>query len=130
MFVILWTAAQEQEALTIIRALVEQHLIACGTVLPGARSIYCWQGKIEESQEVQCILKTEEGHQERVLETIRKMGSYSNPEFLCLPVEWASPEYAQWVNEHLEERRPSLNLPIQKRSCCSGHHHQTPCGSN
>ena len=50
--VILTTVASDEEAVKLVRALLERRLIACGTLLPGARSLYRWQGKLADEHEV------------------------------------------------------------------------------
>ena len=42
----------------IVKDLVERRLIACGTVIPGAVSVYRWNGAIEETSEALLLLKT------------------------------------------------------------------------
>ena len=101
MLLILWTTPTEEEAMTLLQGLLERHWIACGTMLPGARSLYVWQGKIEKAQEVQCLLKTHIGYQERILDYLRQHGSYANPEFLCFTSDWGSHAYEAWAAEHL-----------------------------
>ena len=41
-----------------MRSLLERRLIACGTIVPGARSLYRWKGKIADESEVMVYLKT------------------------------------------------------------------------
>jgi len=52
---ILSTFPQESRAAEVIRSLLGEGLIACGSLLPGLRSIYLWKGKIEEEREVQIV---------------------------------------------------------------------------
>ena len=59
--VVLTTIATADEAVALIRGLLERRLIACGTVQPGARSIYRWEGKIADEQEAVVMLKTRSG---------------------------------------------------------------------
>ena len=47
-----------EEALAIARRLVEERLAACGNVLPGAVSVYRWQGAVQEAGEAALVLKT------------------------------------------------------------------------
>ena len=44
------TVETEVEAEKIGRALVEERLAACINIIPGMRSIYRWQGKLEQGQ--------------------------------------------------------------------------------
>ena len=49
--VVLTTIANEEEAVALIRELLDRRLIACGTVQPGARSLYRWEGKVADEKE-------------------------------------------------------------------------------
>src|SRR5205823_6357475 len=50
--VALTTLASEADARALVTALLGDRLIACGTLLPGGRSLYRWQGKMTEESEV------------------------------------------------------------------------------
>jgi len=50
--VVLTTVTSEDEAMTLVRALLDRRLIACGTMLPGARSLYRWEDRIADEPEV------------------------------------------------------------------------------
>jgi periplasmic divalent cation tolerance protein len=104
--VVFVTAASSDEAATIARALVEEHLAACVNVVPGIRSFFWWEGRLQEANETLLVMKT---HRERygALEArVRSLHSYSVPEILALPVESGSPDYVAWVREsvHAEGR--------------------------
>src|SRR5437667_246672 len=58
-FVVLTTLASEADARALVTALLADRLIACGTLLPGGRSLYRWQGKMTEEAEVVVLLKTD-----------------------------------------------------------------------
>ena len=56
--IILASYDNEVEATAMVRDLIEDRLIACGNILPGMRSIYCWEGEVQEEEEVLVMLKT------------------------------------------------------------------------
>ena len=53
-FLVYVTVPHEREALDLARMLVEARLAAGVNVLPGARSVYRWQGEVREAGE--CLL--------------------------------------------------------------------------
>lgn len=94
---VLITAPEEETARRIARALVEERLAACVNLLPGVRSIYRWQGAVEEATEVLLIAKT---HAERVAALaarVRALHPYELPEVVTLPVTDGSEAYLRWV---------------------------------
>ena len=48
MLIVFTTFAKEEDAAKVVRALVEERLAACGSILPNARSLYRWEGKIAD----------------------------------------------------------------------------------
>jgi len=94
---VLTTAPDRETATTIARALVERSLAACANLLPGARSIYRWKGRIEESDEILLVLKTT---QSRIAELERALGDlhpYDVPEFVVLTPAHVGAEYLAWL---------------------------------
>jgi periplasmic divalent cation tolerance protein len=96
--VVLTTVASDDEALRLVRALLDRRLIACGTVLPGARSIYRWQGKIADEREVIVLLKTRSARLEALKEAFAELHPYNVPELLALSVEAGLDRYLEWIN--------------------------------
>ena len=80
-----------------VRAIVEEKLAACGTILPGAESIYHWQGKVETSAEVLVIWKTTIGCYPRLEQRIRALHPYEVPEIVTVLATDGLPAYLRWV---------------------------------
>ena len=59
--VIFITAPNEDEAALIARSLVESRLAACANIIRNIRSIYTWQGNIQDDSEVLMMVKTRKG---------------------------------------------------------------------
>ncbi len=78
---------------------VESQLAACVNLLPGAESIYRWEGKTERSQEVLAVLKTTRGRLPELESSLRELHPYDLPEFLILSPEGGSAEFLQWVRK-------------------------------
>lgn len=96
---IFWTCKDSEEAETISCSLLDQHLIACASILPSVRSIYRWEGKIEQGTETKVILKTQSKHFTAICDYIQKHGSYQVPEISEVKIQEANPEYAAWLGE-------------------------------
>jgi len=99
--IVLTTAPTREEAERLGRSLVEERLAACATLLPGAQSIYRWEGKIESTPETLLLLKTEAGRLEELEARIHALHSYATPEFLVLRVDAGSRAYLDWLSECL-----------------------------
>ena len=97
--VILVTAASEQEAEKIGRALVEAGLVACANILPRIRSIFFWDGRITEEHECLMLLKSRAGLFEDVAAKVKSLHSYSVPEIIALPIMRGSLDYLAWIRE-------------------------------
>lgn len=103
--VVLTTVANVEEAAGLIRALVERRLVACGTMLPGARSIYRWEGKIADEHEVVILLKTRAAQLDSLEVAFGELHPYRVPELLALPVASGLGKYLGWI-----EAETSLTL--------------------
>ena len=96
--VVLTTVASEDEAIHLVRALLDRRLIACGTVLPAGRSLYRWQGKIADEKEFVVMLKTRSARMETLTTAFGELHPYKVPELLALPVASGLEKYLDWIN--------------------------------
>jgi periplasmic divalent cation tolerance protein len=81
------------------RRLVEDGLAACGNIVPGVRSIYRWQGEVEEGSEALVILHTRHGLVERIVERANDEHPDDTPQVLAVPTTGAHPGYRDWLLE-------------------------------
>lgn len=95
--VVLTALASDADARALVTALVAARLVACGTLLPGARSIYRWEGKLTEEDEVVVLLKTDASKWEALCAAVRERHPYQVPELLALPVERGLDRYLSWL---------------------------------
>ena len=98
--VVLTTFGNAEEAAQAVRILVEEKLAACGTLLPGARSIYVWEGKVEDTEEVVVILKTSGGKFAALEDRLKALHPYDTPEIIGLDPAAVSSDYARWVTDN------------------------------
>src|SRR4051812_40042183 len=96
--VVLTTLSNEEEAVKLVRELLDRRLIACGTVTPGVRSLYRWQGKIADEREVLVLLKTRSARIEQLQSAFRELHPYKVPELLALSVDSGLEKYLEWIN--------------------------------
>ena len=101
--VVLTTAANPDEAARLGRALVEERLAACASLIPGVESIYRWQGKVETAAETLLLLKTGPDQLEALEARLRELHSYETPEFLVLKVDAISQPYLEWLVASLRQ---------------------------
>ncbi len=95
--VVLVTAPSAEQAAALARALVEARLAACGNVVPGLRSIYRWEGKVQDDAEALLVLKTTRARFEALRDRVLALHPYEVPEVLALPVEAGSARYLAWI---------------------------------
>jgi len=99
------TAASHTEALAIGRTLVAERLAACANVLPGVRSVYRWQGKVEEGDEAVLVAKTRAGLSGRLVDRVKSLHSYTCPAIVTLPILEGNPDYLAWIAAETMEQR-------------------------
>jgi len=100
---LLTTTGSEDEAAAIAAALIERRLAACVQISGPIKSIYRWQGEIENAKEWQCVAKTKASHWDAVEATIREKHSYEEPEIIATPIAAGSPGYLRWIDESLSD---------------------------
>ena len=97
--VVMTTVASTEEAVTLIKALLERRLIACGTLLPGARSLYRWEGKLADEGEVVVLLKSRSARLDALEMAFSQLHPYKLPELLAVPVVGGLARYLEWIND-------------------------------
>ena len=97
--VVFITTSGEDEAANIARALVEGRLAACVNIVRNLRSIYSWQGKVEDESEVLMLVKTQKKLFHSLSQKVRELHSYSVPEIIALPIVEGSEDYLKWLKE-------------------------------
>ena len=92
------TAGSEEEAAGIGRTLIEERLAACVNILP-VRSVYRWEGSIQDEAEVVAFIKTRSSLAEKVIERVKSLHSYEVSCIVVLPIKQGNPDYLQWIEE-------------------------------
>ncbi len=93
------TFPHTEEAARIAEQLVTGKLAACANILPAVRSIYRWQGKLEDASETMVLFKTTQNRFADFQRSLRELHSYEVPEIVAFRVADGLPEYLAWVSE-------------------------------
>jgi len=99
--VVLTTLGDADAARAFVAALVQARVIACGTLLPGATSIYRWEGELKEEAEVVVLLKTDAARWDDLCAAVRERHPYQVPELLALPVTQGLDLYLSWLTSEV-----------------------------
>jgi periplasmic divalent cation tolerance protein len=86
----------------LARALVESRAAACVNVLSAGRSIYRWQGRVEQAEEIPLLIKSTAANYAAVEEIVRAQHPYDVPELLALPITHGLPAYLDWLAQETE----------------------------
>lgn len=86
-------------AARLAEALVEEHLAACVTCLPGATSVYRWEGSVQRDAEVALMIKTTAERLANLSARIEDLHPYEVPEVIAVPVAGGSERYLAWVGQ-------------------------------
>ena len=91
------TFPSDEEAARIARILVEERLAACANILGPCRSIYRWQGRIEDGAEVAALFKTDAAKADALIGRLAELHSYDLPAATVWPIAASTPGFAKWV---------------------------------
>jgi periplasmic divalent cation tolerance protein len=99
--ILLTTCSDRESSEVIVRQLLGESLIACGTILPGATSLYLWKEKVEEASEMVLLMKTDQERSNQCMRRLQDLHPYDVPEIILLEPKAVSAPYASWVREVL-----------------------------
>lgn len=101
---VITTLPDANSAHRLATALVEQRLAACVNILAPCRSVYRWQGRIEDAAEVPLLIKTTGARFAALEAAIRAAHPYELPEVVAVGIDRGSPEYLAWVAAETADR--------------------------
>lgn len=93
------TVPNEEEGVKIARSLVEEKLAGCINIVKDIRSIYSWQGKIEDEPELLLIVKSQRHLFNKLKDKVKELHSYTVPEIIAIPIIEGSEDYLNWLQE-------------------------------
>ncbi|ADY02248.1 MAG: divalent-cation tolerance protein CutA [Vulcanisaeta sp.] len=99
--VVLVTVPNRDVGVEIARSLINNKLAACVNVIDGLRSIYYWEGRVEENNETLLIIKSRRDRLNDLVRYIRERHPYKVPEIIALPIIGGLDDYLRWIGETL-----------------------------
>lgn len=99
--VVVLVTTPPDNASSIAHHLVEKRLAACVNIIPEVRSVYRWEGNVEEDGECLLVIKTTGRMYEAVSRAVREIHPYSVPEVISLPVTDGYDGYLRWVEQNV-----------------------------
>jgi periplasmic divalent cation tolerance protein len=97
------TVGTEDEANRLARELVSRRHAGCVNIVPVARSVYRWKGKVCEDSEYLLIIKSTADEYPAIEVAIRELHSYELPEILAFTVSDGEPEFLNWIFESVSK---------------------------
>jgi uncharacterized protein involved in tolerance to divalent cations/8-oxo-dGTP pyrophosphatase MutT (NUDIX family) len=107
------TAGSAEEAEQLAQTLVGEKLAACVNRIKSVRSVYRWQGQIEQSDEELLIIKTRKELFSALEKRVREVHSYSVPEVIALPIIAGSAGYLSWLRNQVASDTAPLDENVR-----------------
>lgn len=89
----------EKDAEHLSKMLVQERVCACVKIVSGVKSIFWWQGKIDQASEVMLVITTKEALYGKLKALIKNNHPYSVPEIVSFKMDQVNPEYLEWLNK-------------------------------
>jgi len=105
----LTTCPEREGALVLARALVDEGLAACINIVPGAVSLYRWQGAVEQADELQLFIKTTQAQLVTLKARVCDLHPHDVPELIVLQVADGLPAYLGWVVASVRTEAPEAS---------------------
>ena len=102
--VVLMTAPTQAKARDMAAIAIGEGLAACANLVPGATSIYEWEGELTEDSEVMVFFKTTQAQFARLRDRMLELHPYDVPELVSLSVDDGHVDYLNWVISATESR--------------------------
>ncbi len=97
--VVLVTVPDVETGVKIARELVSSRLVACVNIIKDVKSIFLWEGKVDEASEALLVMKTRLDKMDEVVRRVKELHPYQVPEIIALPIVYGLESYLKWIDE-------------------------------
>ncbi len=101
MKLLICTVGNEREAKRLSEVLVKEKLAACVNINSDVQSVYRWKDSIEKDNEALLLIKSTDEREKELINRIKDLHSYDNPEILSFDVSDGSENYIEWVENNV-----------------------------
>ncbi len=98
------TVSKDEIARKLAHSIVEARLGACVNIIPNIRSVYEWESKIQEDEEIILMIKTRREIVPQLIEFVKKNHPYDVPELIELPINNGNPDYFKWIDSIVKQK--------------------------
>ena len=99
---VITTVAVQEDADELARLVLTKRLAACVQITP-CRSLYHWQGAIEQDNELKLVMKSSAELHPQLEKFILDHHPYDTPEILATPVQLCNRRYLDWLAGELKQ---------------------------
>lgn len=83
----------------LAHGIISNKLAACVNIIPSVTSVYEWEGKIQEDNELLLMVKTQTGKVDDLSKFVRENHPYSVAEVISTPIENGNLPYLKWIHD-------------------------------
>jgi periplasmic divalent cation tolerance protein len=100
--IVLCTVPDLDTAEEMANILIADNLAACVNIIPGITSVYRWEDRIEQSDELLLLVKSGATAYKALQAKIVDLHPYELPEIIAVPIQDGLPAYLNWLKQSLE----------------------------
>nr|XP_009388779.1 PREDICTED: protein CutA 1, chloroplastic-like isoform X1 [Musa acuminata subsp. malaccensis] len=102
--IVVYVTVPNKEAGTkLAESIIQEKLAACVNQVPGIKSVYWWDGKVQTDSEELLIIKTRESLLSALTEHVQSNHEYDVPEVIALPINGGNLKYLEWIKNSTRE---------------------------
>ena len=97
------TCRNADEAKRVGESLIQAKLAACVNIIAGMRSMFWWQGEVEEDEETVLLAKTQVGLVGELTARVKSVHSDECPCVVAVPIIDGNPDFLHWIQSETKK---------------------------